>query len=166
MAPVQPRVHPAVQRVLDYVRRHEMDAAHTSVARLAQLADLSPSRFMHVFTESMGVPVRPYLRGLRLQRAIEAVRDGHSITDAAYLAGFADGPHFARTARRLLGVTPRALVPRGACARQSANRCASSQCGNEIGNRAGPEAVQHDQSKSVARGKEVRLGGVSVIVQS
>src|SRR5215471_7763445 len=53
-------VHPGVRRALDYVRRHELDSAHTSLTHLAEVADLSPTRLMHVFTESMRIPLRPY----------------------------------------------------------------------------------------------------------
>jgi len=125
--PVERQIHPAVRRALEYVRRHELDSAHTSLAHLAQVADLSPSRLMHVFTESMFVPLRPYLSWLRLQRAIEAFGDGHSVTDAAYLASFADGSHLARTFRRILGVTPRTLAARGGCAISRPPQSAASQ---------------------------------------
>lgn len=114
-ARVEQQVHPGVRSALEYVHRHAVDTAHISLARLAQVADLSPSRLMHVFTDSVGVPLRPYLSWLRLQRAIEAFGDGHSVTDAAYLAGFADGPHLARTLRRILGTTPRALIGHDGC---------------------------------------------------
>lgn len=114
----QHQPHPAVRRVLEYVRHHELDSGHTSLAHLARVADLSPSRLMPVFTESMYVPLRPYFSWLRLQRAIEALGDGRSVTESAHLAGFADGPHLARTCRRIFGVTPGALAARaGACLR-------------------------------------------------
>ena len=77
---------------------------------LADIAGLSPSRFMHAFTESVGVPVRPYILWLRLQRAACDLMDGASVTSAAHRAGFADGAHLTRTFRRMLGATPTDLA--------------------------------------------------------
>jgi AraC-like DNA-binding protein len=61
---------------------------------------------MHAFTESVGIPVRPYILWLRLQLAACDLVDGASITAAAYHAGFSDAAHLTRTFRRMLGVTP------------------------------------------------------------
>jgi AraC-like DNA-binding protein len=61
---------------------------------------------MHVFTESVGVPVRPYLLWLRLQRAACDLVNGASVTTAAHAAGFSDAAHLTRTFRRMLGTTP------------------------------------------------------------
>ena len=83
-----------------------------SLKALAGIAGLSPSRFMHVFTESVGVPVRPYILWLRLQRAACDLTEGASVTSAAHHAGFSDGAHLTRTFRRMLGVTPSDLALR------------------------------------------------------
>jgi len=107
------RMHPRVRRVLLYLRRQDLDRPATSLARLAQVADLSPSRLMHIFTESLGIPLRPYLLWLRVQRAAGALAAGHTITEAAHLADFADAPHLTRTFRRMFGVTPCELIRRG-----------------------------------------------------
>ena len=81
-----------------------------SLKTLAGIAGLSPSRFMHAFTESVGVPVRPYILWLRLQRAACDLTDGASVTSAAHRAGFSDAAHLTRTFRRMLGATPSDLA--------------------------------------------------------
>jgi AraC-like DNA-binding protein len=107
----EPRpMHPGVWRALLYLHQQELDRPCTSLARLAQVADLSPSRFMHVFTGSVGIPLRPYLLWLRVQRAAGAIAAGHTVTEAAHFAGFADAPHLARTFRRMFGAPPRVLI--------------------------------------------------------
>src|SRR4029453_15865292 len=55
---------------------------------------------------SLGVPVRPYILWLRLQRAACDMMNGASVTNAAYRAGFSDAAHLTRTFRRMLGATP------------------------------------------------------------
>jgi AraC-like DNA-binding protein len=110
----EPRqTHPGVRRVLRYLRQPEVDRHCTSLAHLATIAELSPSRLMHVFTESVGIPLRRYLLWLRVQRAAGAIVAGRSATDAAQIAGFADASHLTRTFRRTLGMTPRDLALRG-----------------------------------------------------
>jgi AraC-like DNA-binding protein len=77
---------------------------------LAAEAALSPSRFAHAFKAQTGMAVRPYLRWLRLARALDAAARGGSLTTAAHDAGFADAAHFNRTMRRHFGITPGAIL--------------------------------------------------------
>jgi len=104
-----PAVHPGVQRVLGYLHEPRAEFDGLSLPVLAGIAGLSPSRFMHAFTGSVGVPLRPYILWLRLQRAACDLIDGASVTSAAHRAGFADAAHLTRTFRRMLGATPSEL---------------------------------------------------------
>src|SRR5262249_59386064 len=61
------RIEPRVRRVLRYLRREGLERNRVSLSRLAEIAQLSPSRLMHVFTQSLGIPLRPYLLWLRVQ---------------------------------------------------------------------------------------------------
>jgi AraC-like DNA-binding protein len=105
-APADPRL----DRVIRMLQRHALDTHSTSLAQLSRVAGLSPSRFAHVFTESIGIPLRPYLRWLRLQRAARELMSGSAVTQAAHVAGFADAAHLTRTFRRMLGIVPSALI--------------------------------------------------------
>jgi AraC-like DNA-binding protein len=106
------RLHPGVRRALKYLREHLGAGDDLSLKGLAQFSGLSSSRFMHVFTESVGVPLRPYILWLRLQRASCELMAGVSITEAAHNAGFSDAAHLTRTFRRMLGTTPTDLALR------------------------------------------------------
>ncbi len=103
-------IHPGVRRVLSYLQEPRAMLNDLSLKTLAGIAALSPSRFMHAFTESVGVPVRPYILWLRLQRAACDLMDGASVTSAAHRAGFSDSAHLTRTFRRMLGATPSDLA--------------------------------------------------------
>src|SRR6266568_2642542 len=83
----------------------------TSLEVLAKLVSLSPSRLMHVFTASVGIPLRPYLAWLRVQRAALAIVNEASMGEAAHAAGFADAAHMSRTFKRMLGIAPSLLRP-------------------------------------------------------
>ena len=101
-----PVIHPGVGRVLSHLQEHLGRSGDWSLQALAGIAKLSPSRFMHAFTESVGVPIRPYIRWLRLQQAACELMDGVSVSAAAHRAGFSDAAHLSRTFRRMLGTSP------------------------------------------------------------
>jgi AraC-like DNA-binding protein len=107
-----PKIHPRVNRVLRHLREHIGPDEDLSLATLAGVAGLSESRFMHAFTDSLGIAVRPYVLWLRVQRACSELANGASVTQAAALAGFSDAAHLSRTFRRMLGTTPSAIAAR------------------------------------------------------
>lgn len=76
---------------------------------IAEAVFLSPSRFRHLFVEETGVAFRRYIQWLRLQRVLEGMTAGESLTQAALAAGFADAAHMSRTFRRMFGVAPSTL---------------------------------------------------------
>lgn len=80
------------------------------IEELAAECQISPSRFAHVFKAQTGMAVRPYVRWLRLTRALDEVGGGRTLTAAAHAAGFADAAHFSRTMRRHFGIAPTAIV--------------------------------------------------------
>ena len=104
----RPVLHPAVRALLERLRKSGVED-DTSLEALAKAVGLSPSRLMHVFTESIGLPLRPYLAWLRVQRSACAIVGGASVTEAAHVAGFADAPHLSRTFKRRLGFLSSAL---------------------------------------------------------
>jgi AraC-like DNA-binding protein len=108
----KPRLHPKLYKALDVIRDDLGNNRRLSLKRLAAVAELSESRFMHVFTKSIGVPPRSYILWLRFQRACDELRRGANPTQAAHRAGFADGPHLTRTVRRMMGTTPVDLLRR------------------------------------------------------
>jgi len=110
-------IHPRVKRVLRFLRAELGNIESHSLDRLAAVAGLSRSRFMHVFTESVGVALRPYVLWLRLQRAVGELMAGATVTRAAHAAGFSDAAHLTRTVRRMLGTTPAELARRRPTAR-------------------------------------------------
>ncbi len=81
-----------------------------SVQEIAAGVELSESRFSHLFTENVRVPVRRYLLWLRLRDAMHLLAKGSSLTEVAHQAGFSDSAHLTRTFRSLLGIAPSALT--------------------------------------------------------
>lgn len=93
-----------LSRIRDYVLAHLDEPIE--VAALARLAARSPFHFSRVFSRSVGMTPHRYVVHLRLQRAVELVRDGRSgLGEIAVRTGFADQSHLSRWVRRVHGVS-------------------------------------------------------------
>jgi AraC family transcriptional regulator len=92
-----------LRRLRDYVVAHLDEPI--GVEALADIAARSPFHFTRVFTRSVGMTPHRYVVHLRLQRAIELVREGRSgMAEIAARTGFADQSHLSRWVRRVHGV--------------------------------------------------------------
>jgi AraC family transcriptional regulator len=92
-----------LRRLRDYVVAHLDEPI--GVEALADIAARSPFHFTRVFTRSVGMTPHRYVVHLRLQRAIELVREGRSgLAEIAAHTGFADQSHLSRWVRRVHGV--------------------------------------------------------------
>ena len=92
-----------VQRAL-----HTLDQqlnGKVSAQVLAEAAHLSLSQLERLFVSQLGVPVRRLVMWRRLRLALDLALSGHTLTQAAHSAGFADSAHFSRTMKQLFGVT-------------------------------------------------------------
>src|SRR5216683_1833874 len=76
-------VHPRVRKLLQILRTMPANGDN-SLNALASAVGLSPGRLMHAFTTSIGVPIRPYLAWLKLQRAASAIPPGTPLSQAAH----------------------------------------------------------------------------------
>lgn len=90
-----------------------MDGApeiYPGASALAAKLNMSTSRLVHLFSQQTGLPLRAYMKWLRLRRALRLVAGGANLTDAAHGAGFSDSAHLSRTCRATFGVSPLALT--------------------------------------------------------
>ncbi|WP_081851154.1 helix-turn-helix domain-containing protein [Bradyrhizobium sp. URHD0069] len=96
-------------RLKEYVIDHIDEPIEVST--LAKIAGRSQYHFTRIFTRSVGISPHRYIVHLRLQRAIELVRDGRSgLAEIAIRTGFADQSHLTRWVRRVHGVSLTQLV--------------------------------------------------------
>jgi AraC-like DNA-binding protein len=77
-----------------------------SMDALAAHANLSASRFRHLFREQLGVSLKRYQLHLKCQRALALWRSGMNFTELAVAAGFYDQPHLNRTLRAMFDSLP------------------------------------------------------------
>lgn len=76
-------------------------------AKVASQLCLSESRFLHLFSQELGVSWRPYLLWRRMMCAVQAILNNTSATHAAHSAGFSDSAHLSRTFKNTFGMTIR-----------------------------------------------------------
>lgn len=105
-------------RILEAVQlmRDEPCEAH-ALAELSKRAGLSSSRFLHLFKEVTGVPLRRYRIWNRIGAAARAIARGESLTQAAHGAGFSSSAHFSSAFRDMFGMMPSELFARLRAAR-------------------------------------------------
>jgi AraC family transcriptional regulator len=100
-----------LRRVTAYIEDHL--GQDLSLSRLAGIAQVSVSHFKTLFKQSTGVPVHEYVVQRRVERARSLLLRGElPASQVALEVGFAHQSHMARWMRRILGVTPSALVRR------------------------------------------------------
>lgn len=98
--PLDERIAKVVQHINSQV------SATFSATELAASVHLSEDRFLHLFKEQMGTPLRAYIQWQRLGYAFSLFLNGASAKEAAYEAGFSDPAHFSRTFNQLAGGSP------------------------------------------------------------
>lgn len=83
-----------------------IDPAPGAVARAAVAVGLSEPRLRAITRQQLGAPLSQWLLWRKLEQAARAMAAGASLAAAAVDGGFADQAHFARTMKRMFGVTP------------------------------------------------------------
>ena len=98
---------PIDARIITAIRSIRQNIHNTiSAATLAAEVHLSEHRFLHLFKEQVGAPLRQYVLWQRTIVATEAFINGLSAKEAAYAAGFSDPAHFSRTYSQMFGAQP------------------------------------------------------------
>lgn len=98
--------HPSVLAAVELIPR--LLPGTVRLTDVAKDVALSPGRLGRLFNEQVGQSFPTYVRWARLRSAVEAVRDGASLTDAAHAAGFTDSAHANRVCHEMFGLSPSA----------------------------------------------------------
>jgi AraC-like DNA-binding protein len=115
-----PLLDPRIARVIEWLGRNPADL--TALDQLVKSDGLSVSRFLHLFSEEIGVPFRRFRIWNRLRAASSMALRGTNLTETAISAGFSDSAHFSRLHRETFGVTPSYILGRLARATIAARR--------------------------------------------
>ncbi len=99
-----------IQQVINWIQQNL--SKPISAQKLAQSIYLSEDRFLHLFKEQLGLPLRQYILYQRIMTAMMEYLRGKNLTEAAYLAGFSDSAHFTRTFIAMNGFKPSQFAKR------------------------------------------------------
>lgn len=105
--PHEEKIDTRIRKIVDLLKAEPANSY--SMEEMAAMIDLSPTRFIHLFKEQMGVPMRRFRQSLRMKVVIQSVAAGHSLTEAAIDAGFTDSAHFSRAFRNMFGINPSSI---------------------------------------------------------
>jgi AraC-like DNA-binding protein len=101
-------VHPQLRQAIEVVSSRVPD--HIDVTSAAGAVALSPDYLGRLCKQQNGISFSATIRWERLVAAVSYLLDGYSVTDAAHLAGFADGSHANKVCWEMTGATPRELA--------------------------------------------------------
>jgi AraC-like DNA-binding protein len=101
-------VHAQLRQAIEVVSSRVPD--RVNVASVAGAVALSPDYLGRLCKQQTGVSFSATIRWERLVAAVSYLLDGYSVTDAAHLAGFADGSHANKVCWEMTGATPRELA--------------------------------------------------------
>jgi len=102
--------HQAVNYALNIFRA----SPHTvKISDVVDAIALSPTRFIQVFREDVGMTPKQFCRVQRFQHALNLIASQQSVNwvDVALACGYYDQAHFINDFRRLAGITPALYAP-------------------------------------------------------
>jgi AraC family transcriptional regulator of adaptative response/methylated-DNA-[protein]-cysteine methyltransferase len=97
--------------VARYIEEHF--EAKLTLADLAPIAKLSPTRFQRVFKALFSVSPKVYQNAVRMRHFKRNLKTGSSVTDAIYAAGFGSSSRVYGEATRNIGMNPKAYAAGG-----------------------------------------------------
>lgn len=100
----KPIIDERIKKSLDLIMKSEHEKL--PVEQIAQAVHLSVSHFTRLFKKEIGMTYRKFVLHSKLVKSIFAMYQENSLTEAAFIGGFADQPHFTRTFKGNFGIKP------------------------------------------------------------
>ncbi|MEM7587101.1 MAG: bifunctional DNA-binding transcriptional regulator/O6-methylguanine-DNA methyltransferase Ada [Acidobacteriota bacterium] len=95
-----------MRELCDYIRANCDSGDPLTLAALSRRTELSATRLRRIFLEVVGVTPRQYVESCRFEVLKRGLREGDSVTDAIYEAGFSSSSRVYEQTDELLGMTP------------------------------------------------------------
>ena len=103
-------LHRRLERARGFL--HEHDSRTVTLGEMASVAGLSQFHLARYFKAAFGRAPISYHRDLRLSRAADLLRDGHSVASAAEATGYSDQVALSHAFRRRYGAPPQSWTQR------------------------------------------------------
>lgn len=93
--------------VMDFIKRQP--SAPASAEDCAAIANLSFSRFLHLFKQEIGVPFRGFRTWKRARSLLHYVNKDSNLANIAQETGYADSTHFSHSIKQVYGQKPKEI---------------------------------------------------------
>ncbi|GBF38092.1 helix-turn-helix domain-containing protein [Leptospira johnsonii] len=100
-----PKIDPRIILTLELLKNWDFEKT-PDLKTFAEKTKLSPGRFTHLFSESLGIPFKRFVLWTKLTKAVLALKAGKNLTEVCHESGFSDSAHFSRTFMDMFGVNP------------------------------------------------------------
>lgn len=90
----------------NYIEAHADE--RLTLARLAKIAELSPSRLQRIFKEAFGISPKVYQDAVRMRGFKQSLKGGDGVTEAIFASGFGSVSRVYGEATRNMGMNPKA----------------------------------------------------------
>lgn len=97
---------PTLIQTIKQTYTHELEAP-PSISNLAQKHQMRPETLIRSFKKCTGISPKAFLNNSRIEKAKQLLKSGLSISEVAYMLGFADQSHFQKTFTHYTASTPR-----------------------------------------------------------
>lgn len=93
-----------ISRAVNYI--HNNANRTIQVQELAEIANMSKTRFFNTFKQIMHIPPMQYIKSSKLQTAQTLLKQGMSATEASFQVGYNSFSQFSREYKRFFGFSP------------------------------------------------------------
>jgi len=93
-----------ISRAITYI--HDHPNRMIQVQELAEIANMSKTRFFNAFKQVMHVPPMQYIKSSKLQKAQLLLKQGLSATETSFQVGYSSFSQFSREYKRFYGFPP------------------------------------------------------------
>ena len=102
------KIDERIKKSFDLINQNESEKL--PISQISSSVYLSPSHFARLFKKETGMSFRKFVLYSKLVKSIYSMYKNNNLTEAAFIGGFADQPHFSRTFKNTFGTKPSSSV--------------------------------------------------------
>lgn len=91
-------------KAVNYMNNHI--SSHPSIEDIAAFCNISTTGLKRIFSKYAGLGIHKYFLKMKINAAIELLKDGHTISDTAFMLGFSNQGYFSYVFKRETGKQP------------------------------------------------------------
>ena len=102
------KIDERIQKSFELIMQNESEKL--PISQISTAVCLSTSHFARLFKKETGMTFRKFVLHSKLIKSIYSMYENNSLTEASFIGGFADQPHFSRTFKNAFGIKPSSSV--------------------------------------------------------